>query len=253
LALSARIIVPSEATFRAIEERAPEVQERLRLVRHGVEDDFAPCEAGDRVAEDNVRKTIARLVGADTRYVLEVGRSALFRNQGGLVRAFASAFASERSIHLVFVQPTGETGIELMRVARRAGVEDRTHVLTGVPLSDLANMYRGAICLCHPTLHEGFATVVAEAMRCACPVITSGRAGVGEIGEGATQLINPENEDDIAAAMRRVAMEPGVAARLRTRGLQRARDLSARRMADETWQVYREVLHERLSNLTPPD
>jgi glycosyltransferase involved in cell wall biosynthesis len=251
LSLSARIIVPSEATFRAIEQRAPNVRERLRLVRHGVEADFAPLEAGDRATQDRVQQVIARLVGAGTRFVLEVGRSALYRNQGGLVRAFASAFASERSIHLVFVQPAGETGRELMRVARRAGVEDRTHVLTGVPVADLADLYRGAMCLCHPTLHEGFATVVAEAMRCGCPVITSGRAGVGEIGEGATQLINPENEDDIAAALRRVGMEPGVADRLRARGLQKARDLSAHRMAEETWQVYQEVLSKRPSILPP--
>jgi glycosyltransferase involved in cell wall biosynthesis len=252
LSLSARIIVPSEATRRAIDERAPEVSHRVRMVRHGVEDDFAPVDPTDAKAAERVQSTVARLLGPGMRYVLEVGRSALYRNQGGLVRAFASAFASDRSLQLVFVQPTGETGRELIRVARRAGVEGRVHILSGVRVPELADLYRGAQCLCHPTLHEGFATVVAEAMRCGCPVITSGRAGVGEIGEGAAQLINPENEDDIAAALRRVVLDPVVADRLRQRGIAKTTELTAARMAQQTWQVYQEVLGRRPSIMPPP-
>ena len=253
LSLSARIIVPSEATLRAIEERAPEVRHRVRLVRHGVEDEFSPLEPNDEVGAAKMARTVGRLLGPGARYVLEVGRSALFRNQGGLVRAFASAFASDRSLQLVFVQPMGETGRELIRVARRAGVEGRVHILTGVPVPDLADLYRAAQCLCHPTLHEGFAMVVAEAMRCGCPVITSSRAGVGEIGEGAAQLINPENEDDIAGALRRVVLDTAVADRLRARGLARARELTARRMAEQTWEVYQEILGStRRPSIMPP-
>lgn len=252
LSLSARIIVPSEATRRAIEERAPEVSHRVRLVRHGVEDEFSPLQAADEAGAERVRATVTRLLGPGMRYVLEVGRSALYRNQGGLVRAFASAFLSDRSLQLVFVQPTGETGRELIRVARRAGVEGRVHVLSGVRVPDLADLYRGAQCLCHPTLHEGFATVVAEAMRCGCPVITSGRAGVAEICEGAAQLINPENEDEIAAALRRVVLDEAVADRLRRRGVAKTAELTSLRMAQQTWQVYQEVLGRRPSIMPPP-
>ncbi len=236
---SERVIVPSEATWRAIHEHMPSVASRLRLIPHGVGEEF--CVSDD---EAEVRGAVKRILGRDVRYVLEVGRAAAYRNQGGLIRAFARAFASEREIHLVIAQPAGEIGEELMRVARRVGVEQRVRILGGLPTADVIALYRGAMCLCHPTLHEGFAVAVAEAMRCGCPVITSGRAGVGEVAEGAAQVVNPENEEDIAGALRRVALQPDVAERMRRRGIERTREMTALRMAQATWEVYREVLQE---------
>ena len=237
---SERIIVPSESTRQSIQEHMPSIADRLRLIPHGIEEEFHPVDNPHEV--DGI---LERLLGARVRYVLEVGRAAAYRNLGGLIRAFARAFASERDIQLVIVQPTGETGRELMQVARRTGVDGRLKILSGIPTPDLIGLYRGALCLCHPTLHEGFAVAVAEAMRCGCPVITSGRAGVGELAEGAAQLVNPENEEDIAAAMRRVGLQPEVPERMRRRGWERTKDMTARRMAQATWEVYSEVLRER--------
>ncbi len=241
---SSRIIVPSDATRRAIDEVAPFVTERVRLIHHGVGTGFAPLDTKDGKSVARAKQIVSRLLSGAPRFVLDVGRSAPYRNHTGLVRAFASAFKSDPMIHLAFVQAMGEQTRTIMRLASRLGIDGRVHLLSGVSTRDLVALYQSAICVCHPTLHEAYGTVVAEAMACGCPVITSGRAAAGEIAEGVAQFINPEHEDEIAAALRRVAYEPGVADRLRARGLQRAEMLSARRMARDTWKVYQEVLEE---------
>jgi glycosyltransferase involved in cell wall biosynthesis len=244
---SAHIIVPSLATKREIEEAAPFASDRVTVIHHGVGEVFKPLDREDDAAVARVHRIVSRLLGGAPRFVLDVGRAAVYRNHEGLIKAFAAAFKSDPDVHLAFVQAMCKQSKPIMRLAARLGLDGRVHLLSGVASRDLVALYQGAICLCHPTLHEAYGTVVAEAMACGCPVVTSGRAAAGEIAEGVAQLINPEHEDEIAAAMRRIAYERGVAKRMRTRGLARAATLSSRRMAEATFAIYEKVLQRSLA------
>lgn len=239
---SAHVIVPSLATKREIDEVAPFASDRVTVIHHGVGELFHSLDREDDAAVARVRRIVSRLLSGAPRFVLDVGRAAVYRNHEGLIKAFAAAFKSDPDVHLALVQAMCKESKTIMRLAGRLGLEGRVHLLSGVSSRDLVALYQDAICLCHPTLHEAYGTVVAEAMACGCPVITSGRAAAGEIAEGVAQLVNPEHEDEIAAAMRRIAYERGVAKRMRTRGLARAATLSSRKMAEATFGVYAQVL-----------
>lgn len=239
---SSHIIVPSLATKREIDELADFASDRISVIHHGVGEVFQPLNREDDAAVARVRRIVSRLLSGAPRFVLDVGRAAVYRNHEGLIKAFAAAFKSDGDVHLAFVQAMSKQSKTIMRLASRLGLDGRVHLLSGVSSRDLVALYQDAICLCHPTLHEAYGTVVAEAMACGCPVITSGRAAAGEIAEGVAQLVNPEHEDEIAAAMRRIAYERGVAKRMRTRGLARAATLSSRKMAEATYAVYAQVL-----------
>ncbi len=239
---SAHIIVPSQATKREIGEVASFASDRVTVIHHGVSERFVPLDREDDAAVARVRRIVSRLLSGAPRFVLDVGRAAVYRNHEGLIRAFVAAFKSDPDVHLALVQAMCKESKSIMRLAGRLGLEGRVHLLSGVSSRDLVALYQDAICLCHPTLHEAYGTVVAEAMACGCPVITSGRAAAGEIAEGVAQLVNPEHEDEIAAAMRRIAYERGVAKRMRTRGVARAASLSPRKMAEATFSVYAQVL-----------
>jgi glycosyltransferase involved in cell wall biosynthesis len=244
---SAHIIVPSLATKREIDEIAPFASDRVTVIHHGVQEEFKPLDREDDAAVARVHRIVSRLLGGAPRFVLDVGRAAVYRNHEGLIKAFAAAFKSDPDVHLAFVQAMCKQSKPIMRLASRLGLDGRVHLLSGVASRDLVALYQGAICLCHPTLHEAYGTVVGEAMACGCPVITSGRAAAGEIAEGVAQLVNPEHEDEIAAAMRRIAYEKGVAKRMRTRGLARAAALSSRKMAEATFSIYAKVLSRSLA------
>ena len=244
LRFSAHIIVPSLATKREIDEVAPFASERVTVIHHGVGELFQSLDREDDAAVARVRRIVSRLLSGAPRFVLDVGRAAAYRNHEGLIKAFSAAFKNDSDVHLALVQAMCKESKTIMRLASRLGLEGRVHLLSGVSSRDLVALYQDAICLCHPTLHEAYGTVVAEAMACGCPVITSGRAAAGEIAEGVAQLVNPEHEDEIAAAMRRIAYERGVAKRMRTRGLARAATLSSHKMAEATFNVYAQVLNK---------
>jgi glycosyltransferase involved in cell wall biosynthesis len=242
LKLSTRIIVPSQTTRREIEQIAPEAADRVRVVPNGVGQEFAPLNSGDPDEVRNLYDTRERLVPGARRYVIEVGRPSDHRNHLGLVRAFAEVFRRDPYMHLVFVQQLDARTRTLMHAAHELGIEGRVHFLSGVSNQDLCRLYQGALCLCHPSSYESYPTPVVEAMACGCPVITSGRAAAGEIAQGAAQLVNPEREDEIEGALRRLVSDPGAADRLRARGIARCRDLTATATAAATWKVYEEAL-----------
>ena len=228
---SAAIITVSEATRSAVLQIAPKLADRTFAVRSGVSADFAPQGAG--------AGTIGKHKLPARPYILVVGQSAPYKNHGGAIRGFAAAFADRQDIDLVIVQRRGKAQ---HRLAADCGIGARTHFIQVSTGDDLAMLYRGAIALLHPSLCEGFGMPLAEAMASGCPVITSNRPAPVEVTGGAALLIEPDDPQSIAVALKRIADEPELRQTLRQRGLARARQLDWRQAAAATIRIYREVL-----------
>jgi glycosyltransferase involved in cell wall biosynthesis len=101
-------------------------------------------------------------------------------------------------------------------------LDDRVRLLGYVSDDDLMLLMQSAEMLVFPSLHEGFGFPVIEAMALGVPVVTSNVTALPEVAEGAALLVNPNDVDDIAAAMKRILVDRDLAADLRARGAARA-------------------------------
>jgi glycosyltransferase involved in cell wall biosynthesis len=240
LSHATRLAAISETTKCEIGSLDRDAESRTRVTMEGVSSDFRPL-AGEpgRLTIEGAR---ARWLPTARRYVLTVGQFAGYKNHERVVRAFARAFADEPGIHLAMIQRLGPGEKTLRPIARDLGVGERVHFLNGVPLSDIVALMNGAIALCHPSLYEGFGNPPAEALACGCPVVTSNRSSMPEVVGDAALLVDPESVDAIAAALRRVALEPDLADEMRQRGYVRARQLSWEKFAAANLAIYREIL-----------
>jgi len=84
---------------------------------------------------------------------------------------------------------------------------------------------------------------VLEAMASGCPVVTSDRASLPEIGGDAVLYVNPHDILQIAAAMEKLLTDDGLRRTLAERGLARASRFSWELCAQETVAVYQEILN----------
>jgi glycosyltransferase involved in cell wall biosynthesis len=99
---------------------------------------------------------------------------------------------------------------------------------------ELPGLYAGALALAMPSLYEGFGLPAIEAMAAGTPVVASNRTALPETCGGAALLVDPDDPDALAGELLRVIHDSELAATLRTRGLDRARNFSWRAAVQRT-------------------
>jgi glycosyltransferase involved in cell wall biosynthesis len=181
--------------------------------------------------------------------VAMVGRIAPWKGQDVFLRAFAIAFAdsTERGI-LIGAPLFGEEQYEreLRGLIERLGLGGRFE-LTGYA-DDVASELERVDALVHASvIPEPFGRVIVEGMAAGLPVVAAADGGPAEIIDDGVDglLYGPGDVEALAAAMRRVADDPGLASRLGTAAAERARVFSPELAASRTSDFYRRVLSKR--------
>jgi glycosyltransferase involved in cell wall biosynthesis len=111
-----------------------------------------------------------------------------------------------------------------------------------VAQADLPGIYSLATVFAFPSLYEGFGLPPLEAMSCGTAVLTSQASAMAEVCGDAAYLIDPYNEEDISDGLHQLLSDIAQRNNLQARGLQRASQFSWKRTAQETADLYQQVL-----------
>lgn len=191
--------------------------------------------AGDRQKD---AEAAARL-GVREPYVLAVASLEPRKNFGRLLDAWNSLGRTTGAHQLVVVASEGWRQGRVRRRLERMTSDGSVVKVGHVPDNVLASLYRRARLFVFPSLAEGFGLPVAEAMACGVPVVTSALSSMPEVvGDGAL-MVDPEQSDDIAAAIERLLGDRSLRGVLRDRGLERARAFSREALVPRLFEVYR--------------
>jgi glycosyltransferase involved in cell wall biosynthesis len=194
---------------------------RLRVVHHGVR----PAFPDSPPARENI--------------VLHVGAIQARKNVARLVNAFASMPADWR---LVLAGSAGYGADSIFAQIAASPASTRIQVTGWLPDRELDRCYAQARIFAFPSMDEGFGLPVLEAMSRGVPVLTSNRSALPEVADGAALLVDPENEEEIASGLRRLAADESLRAELKKRGLERAALFTWELAVERTWDVYQELL-----------
>ena len=106
-------------------------------------------------------------------------------------------------------------------------------------------LYAGARLLVMPSFEEGFGLPVLEAMTLGVPVVASNRGSLPEVLGDAGPLVNPDEPDEIAGAMKRVLDDEAYRSACASKGVLRARQFNWPRTARLVYDVYRQAAEDR--------
>jgi glycosyltransferase involved in cell wall biosynthesis len=183
------------------------------------------------------------------RYFLFVGTLEPRKNALALIDAIAIARKTVPDLALVMVGPLGwKYEATLARIAA-LGLSLAIRRLGFVADADLPALYSLCDAVAYPSLYEGFGFPIVEGMACGAPVITSDASAMREIAADAAILVPPGDPDALARAMLDVRGSPVLAAALRDRGRIRSADFSWTRAADQTLDVYDDVVATRAARM----
>ena len=83
-----------------------------------------------------------------------------------------------------------------------------------------------------------------EAMACGCPVITSNTSSLPEVVGDAGIMINPYDIDSLTESIHKILADNDLKKELSKKSLERAKFFNWKKTADQTLEVYEEVLHK---------
>ena len=185
--------------------------------------------------------------GISGDYILAVGSIQPRKNIARLIRGYSRMLSrhSDNAPKLVIVGKRAWLFEDTIRAAAVSSANDKILFTGYAPESDLAALYTGALCFAYPSYFEGFGIPLLEAMRCGTPTITSDRTCFPEVVGDASLIIDPFDEESIAAGLWRMISDAGLREQLRSRGFVQSSLFDWRDTARLTVDVYEQVFIRR--------
>jgi glycosyltransferase involved in cell wall biosynthesis len=171
-------------------------------------------------------------------FIINVGGGQWYKNRRGLIEIYAEL---RRRLspppRLLMVGKPPSSGL-VTRIRELDLSDDVIHV-SNVSEIQLQSLYSLAEALIFPSFYEGFGWPVAEAQACGCPVFTSNRAPMTEVGGNAAAYVDPEAPEQAA---RQIAESWPGRAELVARGLDRSSEWEAPRMIERYVETYTRLI-----------
>lgn len=183
-------IAVSKNTSEQLKRIHPEITTRNKVVYNGLNKTFY------MLGRDNARINVSAETGVDLSggYILHVGGNQWYKNRRGVLEIYnAWRHISKQNLPLLLI---GESpSAALQQQVLLSPYKRDIYFVSNKGDQFVQRAYSGATVLLFPSLAEGFGWPIAEAMSCGCPVITTNKAPMTEVGAEAAFYIDVRPSD----------------------------------------------------------
>lgn len=175
------------------------------------------------------------------KFIMYVGRPTPHKNLGRLIEAFSVLQKDQPDLHLVLAGKKDSLYEAHERTVHEKNIQNV--IFTGfISEGQLRWLYENTACYVFPSLSEGFGLPGLEAMIHGTPVASSNATCLPEIYGDAAEYFDPLDSRGMAAAIANVLSNPELKNKLIKRGHTQVAKYSWQRMANQTFDIYQDVL-----------
>lgn len=172
-------------------------------------------------------------------FYMHIGGNKPYKNRGGALDIYAHMLQKRPNLSQGLVMVGGARTQELEERERRLNLGPRIQWLTEPSDSEVEALYSLATGLIFPSFAEGFGLPIVEAQMCGCPVFTTNRAPMTEVGGNAAVYFDCLDTDEAAG---QVLAHQDNTDRLRALGYENAQRFAPSVMATDYEQFYRDLV-----------
>ena len=171
------------------------------------------------------------------KYILYVGTLQPRKNIVTLIGAFDDYCKTHEDLKLVIVGKKGWLYDEIFEEVNKLNLKDKVIFTDFITDDEVIVLYKNAWNFVMPSLYEGFGIPILEAMAYGCPVISSQKSSLPEIGGEACLYFDPLGKTDLIEKWYQLAQSTDLYNKLVKVGKERVQTFSWEKCAKETLEL----------------
>jgi glycosyltransferase involved in cell wall biosynthesis len=176
----------------------------------------------------------------DCQFILHVGANHWYKNRLGVLSIFNQLILQQPEFYLVMVgKPMTD---EMHQFIKTYNITKKVIELVEIDNENLRAIYSSTTALLFPSLYEGFGWPIIEAQACGCPVFTSNRSPMNDVGGEAAIYIEPDQPKETAEAIIR---HLPLLKTLKSKGFVNSQKYSAEIMISEYIKLYHQAINQK--------
>lgn len=238
---ASKIICCSQSTRNDLHRLFDIDPERSCMIYHGVDHEvFYPIEEDEKFKAQEYLKS----QGIDKPYILFVGTIEPRKNLSNILKAFHHLKKKNRfDGYLVVIGMKGWMCEEIAPLIESLDLNEDVKFTGFINDVQLRWFYNLAEVFALPSFYEGFGFPIVEAFCCGTTVVTSNVSSCGEIAGDAAHQVDPKDYYALAKALETICRSKETREKYKERSLQRGKDFSFEKNAQETLTIYQQVMN----------
>ncbi len=233
--MSDKIIAVSESTKRDLIEYYNISEDKIKVIYQTCSENFTK-----KLTKEELN-TVRKRFSLPTEYILYVGSIIERKNLFDIIKVL-KILPEKKRVPVVAVGKGGEYLNKIKHFVNKNDLEDLFIHLSNVNNDELSAIYQMATLFVYTSSYEGFGIPVLEALNAGIPVITSKTSSLPEAGGEAALLVMPGDIEELKSSIEKILYDSELRKNMIEKGFIHAKKFSYKKMADETMELYRNLL-----------
>ncbi len=199
----------------------------IDVIPNGVElDRFFPAETEEK---------------SDVLRLLTVGRLSVTKRIEMLIETFEILHRTACKIRLTIVGG-GKMEQQFRKIAAERDLRDVIKITGRMDSKKMPEVYRQNDIFISASMQEGMSNAMLEAMASGLPIVTTRCEGLAELIDGNGLIVEKDNIEEIAKAIKRLAEDPGLYKQMSTSARKQAEKFDWAKVAESYVEQYRKII-----------